>query len=311
MLNNCTCRGAGGWSTKSEEFWYPDGNVVIVVKDTAFKLYKARVSKYSAVLAAQFAEDDGAHGRPTMEGCPVYEVERLSVHDFTQFLEALETPIAFASDPLSQGTVISLLRSADVLDCADMRAFAIEKLRASWPNDKPKLPGGKRSVSLAARIIRVSRECDVPELRKRAFYEILRNPHTWTALAQNHTALKLPETDVIALLFARMGLQQLWCALVFEPPLGADGACKTCQGMRRGGFSRSAVWRNQMIEEGHFEAGRQDPIGYLETLLTEKRHELEAPGHTGWCAACIQDRAKAWSDAQVKWWAKLDDWFKS
>ena len=62
---------------------------------------------------------------------------------------------------------------------------------------------------------------------------------------------------------------------MLEPPCKEEGACNGCQGMRRGGFSRSATWRNQMIEDGHFEAGRVDPIGYLELLLTEKRKSIK------------------------------------
>ncbi len=77
--------------SKCDAFWYKDGNVVVVVGNTAFKLYKARLSRYSIVLAGQFA-DEGA-GRPTMEGCPVYELAGLKVEDFKQFLEALETPM--------------------------------------------------------------------------------------------------------------------------------------------------------------------------------------------------------------------------
>ena len=207
-------------------------------------------------------------------------------------------------------TALAILRASHVLDCPDMRAFAIGKLRGSWPPDKPKLPGGRRNPNHAIHIIQVARECNAPELCKRAYYELIRNPNVWSGLARNRAVVKLPEADLITLLLARQELQRLWFELVFEPPCKEEGACNGCQGMRRGGFSRSAAWRNQMIEDGHFEAGRVDPIGYLELLLTEKRKYLEGAGQTNWCTECVQERVGAWAEAQKEWWAKLDEWFK-
>ncbi|RDX52150.1 hypothetical protein OH76DRAFT_1400488 [Lentinus brumalis] len=296
--------------SKCDAFWYKDGNVVVVVGNTAFKLYKARLSRYSIVLAGQFA-DEGA-GRPTMEGCPVYELTGLKVEDFKQFLEALETPIVFASRSPSQPTLISILRASQALDCSTTRAFALEKLRSIWPHDDPTLPGGKLGGPLAVRIIQLSRECGVPELRKRAFYELIRSSSFWERIATNRSSIHLPDADIIALLLARQELQRLWSALVFEPPFGKDTGCptKTCAPniFKGGPVGRTGLWRAQMIEDGDFDAGSADPIGHLEMLLTKRAEDLAAQG---WCEGCMENRQKAWMDAQVNWWGVLDQWCKS
>ncbi|KAI0692577.1 hypothetical protein C8T65DRAFT_699468 [Cerioporus squamosus] len=280
------------------EFWYPDGNVVILVQDTAFKLYKARLSKYSIVFAGRFGEDSG-EGRPTMEGCPVYEMEGLNVDDFRQFLEALETPFVFSSNPPSQETSVSILRASQVLHCATTRAFAIDKLRSIWPDDKPKLPGGRMPWEDAVRIIQVSRECGVPELRKRAFYEIVRGGAFWQTQLQNRAAIQLPDADIVAFLTARQ--------VVFEPPCGKNAMCSTklcaVKLQKVGPVARTGLWRAQMIEGGDFDAGRADPIGHLEVMLTKRSAELEAEG---WCGSCMENRKKLWAEAQEKWWSMLD-----
>ncbi len=81
-----------------------------------------------------------------------------------------------------------------------------------------------------------------------------------------------------------------------------------CQRRFVKGWSRKVSWRSDLVDTGDFDAGRADPIGYLQTLMTEKSSALAA---AGWCRSCLGERAKAWGTAQAQWWASLDNWFKS
>ncbi len=74
------------------DFWYPDGNVVLVVDGSVFKLYKARLARYSTVFDSMFTGD--SERRAQYEGCPCYRLpEDIKSDDFVAFLEALETPL--------------------------------------------------------------------------------------------------------------------------------------------------------------------------------------------------------------------------
>ncbi|RDX52151.1 hypothetical protein OH76DRAFT_1554335 [Lentinus brumalis] len=308
--------------SKCAAFWYEDGNVVIVVEETAFKLYKARLSKFSTYFEAMFA-NDAEQNRPTMEGCPVYRAEGVAVSDFKQFLEALETPFVFVSKPPSQDTAIAILRASQQLGCQTTRSFAVERLRAIWPNDKPRLPGGSRAFEDAIKIMQVSRDCQVPQLRKRAFYELVRSAPFWTTLRENRQAVGLPDSDIVALLSARAELQNLFMVLILEPPQGREAECPGLQAAKQGGdpktaklcapriqkgWGRKANWVMNMYENGDLMVGKTDPLGHLQNLLTER---LKVVANAGWCSSCLQERVKAWQDAQGKWWGMLDDWLKT
>ncbi|PIL28420.1 hypothetical protein GSI_08454 [Ganoderma sinense ZZ0214-1] len=347
---------------KSTDFWYPDGNVVIVVGDTAFKLYQARLARFSAIFTAWF-EDEGSEKPRRIEGCPVYDVAGLTVEDFEPFLAALETPFKFASVTPPEPTLISILRASTVLSCPTARDLAVGHLRTLWPADDATLAsgGGQRPHASATAIILISRDCAVPELRRRAFYELLRSHDFWAALDRQRTDIPLPDADIIALCRARSALQEAWCTLAFTPPFGGrtgeDGKPleTSCGGiiavpvpaapvhgfapqgqgmpMRRvrvvshaqvqaaqeiaaacgGGrlvaaAARKGAWRSDMIDRGDFERGRRDPIGTLQFLLMERKATF---AEAGWCEKCMQERRKAWADAQVKWWGLLDRWFKN
>ncbi|EJF57032.1 hypothetical protein DICSQDRAFT_129713 [Dichomitus squalens LYAD-421 SS1] len=304
---------------RSAEFWYPDGNVVIVIADTAFKLYQARLSRFSAVFARRFDTED-VQALERMDGCTVYPLTGLSVDDFEQFLAVLEDPFKFTSTAPSQETLIPILRASQALECQKARDLAVEKLRALWPHDDPSLPGGRRPWTTAVTVIHASRECAVSELRVRALYELIRDAQFWHAQARKRATIELSDQDIIGLFFARQWLQGAWQECAFTAPSakgytgapegGCGGAVQRagCLPGRAAGPTRRAAWLTDIIVTGDFDKGKQDPIGYLQAMVegTKKRYR-----DVGWCETCMEERKQAWREAQQKWWGSLSVFFKN
>ena len=56
--------------TRDEEFWFEDGNIVLVAGNIAFKVFKGLLAAQSKVLGDMVAAGDPGAGQ-MLEGCPV------------------------------------------------------------------------------------------------------------------------------------------------------------------------------------------------------------------------------------------------
>lgn len=72
-----------------EEFWFPDGNVVLVASRVAFRVYKGILMKQSEFFSIMFSVPQPAEGASEqIQGCPVVHVTD-SVCDVRHLLRAL------------------------------------------------------------------------------------------------------------------------------------------------------------------------------------------------------------------------------
>lgn len=71
------------------EFWHDDGNIVIQIENTYFKLYRGQLSALST-LFADLLQDDGKPVGSKMNGCPLYRVEGTTAEDFESLLTWIE-----------------------------------------------------------------------------------------------------------------------------------------------------------------------------------------------------------------------------
>ena len=55
--------------TNDKQFWFEDGNVILVARDARFKVYKGLLAAQSPVFGDLFA--CASHAEETYEGCPV------------------------------------------------------------------------------------------------------------------------------------------------------------------------------------------------------------------------------------------------
>ncbi|KAL1948027.1 hypothetical protein VTO73DRAFT_12102 [Trametes versicolor] len=186
---------------------------------------------------------------------------------------------------------------------------AKDRLRTLWSARVPLRNSKRKGLSNAITIIALTRECRIPELLKRAFYEVLRNPSFWEAVVAKRDSLKILDADLLNLYHAREVLQRQWRTLLFAPPgsacLGSATQPQRC--LYNTPAERAAHWRSHFIETAELEKGVADPVYYVDALLDGPF--LQQPNGT-WCKACLADRKAAWSAAKIQWWDMLDGLFK-
>ncbi|OSC96917.1 hypothetical protein PYCCODRAFT_1440687 [Trametes coccinea BRFM310] len=247
---------------RCEDFWYPDGNIVVVVQQVGFHLLLSCLKTYCKLFEREFP-DEGRICRPEAPaeadvsaavesrekvlyigegqtgddsqvdespssgsqgaGDRPYTLVDVEAADFVTFLQALDTPLKYVLTPPTQAECLSLLRTAKTLECASVAEIAKHRLRSFWP---PTLPGKhkKKSVTHTIDVINVAREVGVPEVLRAAYYELVRSPSFWERVATRRHALALSDADLVALYHARDVLQKKWAALLFTVP-GSRGMC--------------------------------------------------------------------------------------
>ncbi|KAL7284893.1 hypothetical protein ACG7TL_002207 [Trametes sanguinea] len=324
---------------RCEDFWYPDGNIVVVLFEREFS-DEGRISRLEApseanVSAAvesrekvlyigegQTGDDPQVDESPSSgsqgAGDRPYTLVDVEAADFVTFLQALDTPLKYVLTPLTQAECLSLLRTAKTLECASVTEIAKHRLRSFWP---PTLPGKhkKKSITHTIEVINVAREVGVPEVLRAAYYELVRSPSFWERVATRRHALALSDADLVALYHARDVLQKKWAALLFTVP-GSRGMCiggnafnfgpvarlkERCY--RNEEAARKAAWQSELVQHTFLEKGSEDPIWYVERMLQSSAfRSLEGM----WCATCMEQRREAWTAARTEWWDLLNDLFK-
>ena len=76
-------------NSRSAEFWYPDGNIIVKVEGTYFNLLRSRLERHCGFFARVFAN----RGWTNVRGKKVVELRDVKLQDFALFLEYLEIPM--------------------------------------------------------------------------------------------------------------------------------------------------------------------------------------------------------------------------
>lgn len=79
---------------KHDEFWYLDGNIIVQIQDTRFRLHRSRLTLQSEFFEELFDRKDGPGNidiRPEMvDGHPLYVVSDVNAEDFANILRAMD-----------------------------------------------------------------------------------------------------------------------------------------------------------------------------------------------------------------------------
>ncbi|KAM5531973.1 hypothetical protein V8D89_014373 [Ganoderma adspersum] len=205
-------------------FWYLDGNVVIKVEDTYFKLFRSRLVQQCRYFQRLFSPPSQSQPQPSsstdgasctgvgggapfkeLDGCAVYEVSGIAVSDFTTFLNFLEYPLEHSVSTAPGEKLYPLLRASNVLGCALVHDLAKKAVAKQWPSLQPPKRNADSRWSAASRprasdaiqAIVHARKYRIPLVLKCAFYELLRNTAFWEAVDHTHTnsRVALPERE--------------------------------------------------------------------------------------------------------------------
>ncbi|KAM5539171.1 hypothetical protein V8D89_007044 [Ganoderma adspersum] len=306
--------------TKDEDFWYWDGNVVLLLTGIAFKLHASRLESYCGYFRELFSRGNltglAVEGDP--EGCIAYYVPpELSTSSFKDLLRALDSPLEFVSDPPSQDLAISLLFAADTLACDLVLDLAKRRLAEIW--DGHTLPATDncnaedRTHPSAICAIKLARRYAMPGILRRAFYELLSSQAFWDALGPRASqaaldGLRISEEDVRTLFSARVTLGGLWREFVMQVPEGTTyRSQRSPYDMRWCCYydekTRAGAWRSFVVDKGALELC--DPLRY--DFVAEWEGELRKEGK--WCQACVDKKRRAAEEKRSELWERMDELF--
>ncbi|KAI1784066.1 hypothetical protein LXA43DRAFT_248326 [Ganoderma leucocontextum] len=205
---------------RDPRFWYPDGNAVIKVEQTYFKLFRSRLTQQCRYFQKLFTPSPRNQPGPSsstnalctgigndapcneVDGCTIYEVPGIELSDFATFLEFLEYPLEHSVSTAPEDTLYALLRASDVLGCDLVHGLAKQTVARQWLSLQP--PGkdsilvvsGRRRTEGAVQAIAHARKYHIRGVLKRAFYDLLRNPTFWDAVGLTHTNSGVARAEV-------------------------------------------------------------------------------------------------------------------
>ncbi|KAL1948037.1 hypothetical protein VTO73DRAFT_12112 [Trametes versicolor] len=334
---------------RSENFWHLDGSVVVQVQNTLFRLHRSRLTQQSEYFAA-LQNGDGSRDSPALvdwdlvDSCPVYIVKGVSVLDFERLLTALDAGIAYAINPPPFRVLASLIRASHALSFKTILTFATHLLRDMWPSDLARIHETSHAdraqrVSQATETVLLAQQCDLPELLKAAYHELLRAPDFGQDLAvyvhaesadgadtrrlemeydedeDNAPPARLAASALLRLVAAKEAMQKEWLAHARAPPLPSAFPCplarlpdtnddpRTVDAMRKCASARTDAergWLSLLLQTGVFEAGLGDVFVGLQRLADMDWKEM------GYCMGCVSERRDAWLEKREKLWRRLD-----
>ena len=180
-----------------------------------------------------------------------------------------------------------------------------------WPTDLAKLSNA--ATKHAAETIILARECEMPELLKRAFYELLRTAR----LGQDEDAdLNDPEVmkkqisrqDLARLIKTREELTARWIWTADKPPEipcplpEADPPTDDCTKCIQARANNLTHWQDVVKKSLLFEECLYDPLHGLQRLT-----EVDWPA-LGYCEGCVKAWKVSWAAQREKLWQQLDVW---
>ena len=243
----------------------------------------------------------------------------------------------------SEDTLYALLRASDILGCDNIYTSATNRVTNLWPShcppDRPSNTEvcGIRPPESAVQAIVHARKYAIRGVLKRAFYELLRNPAFWKAVAHEHThsgvrrsilerakeeslLAMLSDTDIIRLQHARWEMREAFDALLRIPPGSIkdwrDRTCPMCPGptqhQQSVNPSRNDAWAIELSRAPEFTRSTEhDEITRTHFIEMWLEVLMRGEGQYKWCKRCLDERVYTWREARTTWWAKLDGWLKT
>ncbi|KAJ7175369.1 hypothetical protein C8R46DRAFT_1078643 [Mycena filopes] len=118
--------------TRSTEYWFDDGNIILQVESTQFRVAKSVLARHSSVFRDMFTITLPAD-EPTIEGCPVVVLSGDTARDW-EFLLRVIYPKGFLEEEVpSLAAVAGILRLSIKYDLPIFRKDCVRRLKAEFP----------------------------------------------------------------------------------------------------------------------------------------------------------------------------------
>ncbi|KAI0795988.1 hypothetical protein C8Q75DRAFT_730140 [Abortiporus biennis] len=314
--------------SKHPEYWLLDGSVVLRVENVLFRLHRSTLSQLSSYFKELFEDADTAvedvedsdSGQERMEGRPVFTLHDVTVRDFERLWKATTTAIGFVYKRPSFSELASILRASRALSFTLLDEYATTTLRQMWPSDLANLSSDRSPY--ASESIVLARKCNMPEILKRAFYELLRSSGLGQKEEDDPESLdeeteEISKEDMKMLIRARERLVLQWLMTASSPPKWScpleeqqpdqlavernNDAFAKCKESRQ---NFAAIWQKQVFEGGIFEEYLYDALCGLQKLI-----DIDWQ-HLGFCEGCVRSWKDGWGKDRTRIWELLDLWLE-
>ncbi|KAK0504449.1 hypothetical protein EDD18DRAFT_1133834 [Armillaria luteobubalina] len=291
-------------SHKHHDHWELDGNVVIRIKKTLFRVHRG-VAKHSKWLSKRLEEEpDGFDGKD-----PVFDVEedkKVTVKDFEALLDAMDTAITYFYNPPNFLTVASIFRASKALSFDRFLDWSTRYLEDMWPSSLCEV--SLDPINYASDTVILAREWGLKSIRKRALYELVRlagfGQDYDSDEESDHSSSAISSSDYRLLVRAREMLTSAWTTRIATATFGVEAKCvggvEGCTAADPGLVA--SRHQEMVVASGLFETYLRDPVCGTEALM-----ELDW-GKAGYCEACVEQRRVVWGKARERMWEDLDMW---
>ncbi|KAJ7855714.1 hypothetical protein B0H14DRAFT_2754289 [Mycena olivaceomarginata] len=116
---------------RSTEYWFDDGNIILQVESTQFRVAKSGLSRHSSVFRDMFMMPLPAD-EPTVENCPVVVLSGDTAQDWTLFLETMY-PKSLMEEPPPFKLIAAILRLSKKYECPAFRKDCVRRLKTEFP----------------------------------------------------------------------------------------------------------------------------------------------------------------------------------
>lgn len=221
--------------------------------------------------------------------------------------------------------IASIFRAASLLEFDTLRRWSLGCLEKQWPADLP--PPSKPSkfgskIPWAEETLAIAEQFDVPQLIKRAYWELCTRPEFRSVDAEVYddeaeeimlTRPRLLRTVLVNLTRLRERLLPEWTRITRTPPIDipCPRATKTPSTFASQPIPCSldyANWHRIIsrveVNDMTIDDRRMDPISALEIMITEINWEKEG----GFCTDCVNMWRVIWTKDREKIWRNLGDW---
>lgn len=208
-----------------------------------------------------------------------------------------EASRTYVLEPPHSQTIAAVLRAASALSCKSLARFSEKLLLEIWSPNLHRLT--RAPMPSAQEVVLIARELGIPEVLKRAFYELLRAPDARD---------KLSPGDQHRIHKAHGELQMAWAGFVWNTPNSHAFQChartsaeaRTCAAaMDRDRFQ---TWRELLEEHELFTSS--DPLDSLQSLTDLGWASV------GYCPTCVAARREVFARKRQELWEKLDQWLE-
>ncbi|KAG6811025.1 hypothetical protein H0H92_009328 [Tricholoma furcatifolium] len=303
---------------KHDVFWHLDGNLLVQIEKTRFRLHRSVLARQSKWFEEKFSQREEAAELVQADDShdiPLYDLsgKEITAEDFEAVLLASEDTMTCFHEELPFEKLNSLLRTSTILGFTIIEKYAANALSNIWSADLEDV--GVDKVEHPIESLALARQCALFPVIKRTLYELVRLSNFGQTKIMpgdvfSASEARLGAYDKDILLSAREHLSNAW-----RQALDVDqfGTCASKQSGADGSSSipctatnhtLSLVAHYEIIKERGISNFEYDPVCGLQALAAAPWKEKK------FCDDCVAQRQRHWLEERKRIWRKLDEWFE-